>query len=375
MFDVSDEWLDRMRGVGDLCVDELIAEHVTPRGAESLDHLLRELFCIQRLPQDNPLVRSYMAALPPIDLGDRDVIARGQSLFGLYGPEVLMVLGSYSLPLAYAAGHGVQVVYRSRRLKDDPIRRLCDTAQMVVNVMQPGELEEGRIGWLATRKVRLIHALVRQRVQLDTANPWHTEWGLPINQEDQAGTLLTFSVATLHGLRRMGARVTSAEADAYITAWSAVGRLLGVDPSLLPSNEEEAMRLALRIGARQVRPTPEGHQLTAKLLSSVQTLFPIPGYATSLTHFFLEDTVFGKNVAAALELPTANWTKWLVTIRAAQKRAILGLLDRVPGARQRRSWVARQFAQRMILHKRPDAATPFEVPSTFSERWGLRAEQ
>ena len=286
-----------------------------------------------------------------------------------------MTLGSYSLPLAYAAGHGVQVVYRSRQLKDDPIRRLCDTAQMVVNVMQLGELEEGGVGWLATRKVRLIHALVRRRVQLDAANPWRAEWGLPINQEDQAGTLLTFSIATLHGLRRMGARVTSAEADAYIMAWSAVGRLLGVDSSLLPSSEEEAAHLAMRIGERQVRPTPEGRQLTAQLLSSVQTLFPVPGYAASLTHFFLQDTVFGKNVAAALELPKANWTRWFVTLRAAQKRTLLSWLNWVPGARRRRSWVARQFAQRMILHERPDADTPFEVPPAFRMHWGLHSNR
>ncbi|WP_224367371.1 oxygenase MpaB family protein [Hyalangium versicolor] len=375
MVNASSEWLDQMRRIGDPRVDALIAEHIATRGPESLDHLLRELFHSQRMPEADSLVRSYLTELPQTELVERDVVARGQHLFSLYGPEVLMILGSYSLPLAYAAGHGVQVVYRSRRLKEDPIRRLCDTAQMVVNVMQPGELEEGGVGWLATRKVRLIHALVRRRVQLDVDAPWRAEWGLPINQEDQAGTLLTFSIATLRGLRRMGARMTLAEADAYIKAWSAVGRLLGVDPSLLPSSEEEATLLAMQIGERQVRPTPEGRQLTAQLLGSVQTLFPVSGYATSLTHFFLQDTVFGKDVAAALDLPKANWTRWLVTVRAAQKRTFLGWLDWVPGARRRRSWVARQFAQRMILHKRPDADTPFEVPPTLRRCWGLQADR
>lgn len=375
MFNTSSEWLDRMRNVGDPDVDELVAEHVATFGPESLDRLLRELFRTQRMPEADPLVGRYLAALPMRVAVSQDVVEKGQHLFGLYGPEVLMLLGSYSLPLAYAAGHGVQVVYRSRRLKDDPIRRLCDTAQMVMNVMQPGELEPGRVGWLATRKVRLIHALVRRRIQLDAANPWRTEWGLPINQEDQAGTLLTFSIATLHGLRRMGARVTSAEADAYITAWSDVGHLLGVDSSLLPSSEEEATLLALRIGARQVRPTPEGRELTAQLMGSVQTLFPIQGYAASLTDFFLQDTVFGKNVAAALDHPKSNWTSWLVKARAVQKRAVLRWLDCVPGARRRRGWIARQFAQRMILHKRPDADTPFEIPEAFRRRWGLHDDR
>jgi len=372
MLDASVESLDRMRTVGDPGVDELVAEHVATRGPESLDRLLGALFRTKPMPEADPLVRSYLTALPRTDLGDRDAIAKGQELFGLLGPEVLLILGSYSLPLTYAAGHGVQVVYRSRRLKDDPIRRLCDTAQMVVNVMRPDGLEEGGVGWLATRKVRLIHALVRRRVQSDAATPWRAEWGIPINQEDQAGTLMTFSIATLQGLRRMGARVTSAEADAYIRAWSVVGRLLGVDPSLLPSSEEEATLLAMRIGARQVRPTSEGRELTAHLLHSAHPLLPIPGYAVSLTHFFLQETVFGKNVAAILELPEANWTRWLVATRAAQKRMVLGWLDWVPGARRRRSWVARWFVQRLILYKRPDGETPFEVPPSFSGRWGLR---
>jgi len=267
-------------------------------------------------------------------------------------------------------------IYLPATLYDNPDPEFVnEPMDGVVNVMQPGELEEAGVGWLATRKVRLIHALVRRRVQLEASNPWRAEWGLPINQEDQAGTLLTFSIATLQGLRKMGARVTAAEADAYITAWSAVGRLLGVDSSLLPSSEEEATLLALRIGKRQVRATPEGRQLTALLLNSVQTLFPVPGYAASLSHFFLQETVFGKDVAAALELPRANWTKWLVKGRAAQKQMALRLLPWVPGARRRRSWVARQFAQRMILHKRPDANTPFEVPPAFRKRWGLHADR
>ncbi|QSQ12260.1 oxygenase MpaB family protein [Myxococcus landrumensis] len=360
-----------MRGIGDPVVDGLVVEHLATRAPESLEHLLRDLFRMQRLPAGEPWVLRYLAALPRNDLVDPEVITRGQRVFGLYGPEVLMILGSYSLHLAYAAGHGVQAVYRSRRLKDDPLRRLCDTAQMVINVMQPGGLAEGGIGWLATRKVRLIHALIRHRLLSDTSNPWLAEWGVPINQEDQAGTLLTFSIATLDGLRKMGVKVSSSEATAYIRAWSAVGQLLGVEASLLPSNEEEAMALARHISQRHVRSTPEGRHLAEQLLSSIQTLYPVPGYAVSLTHFFLQDAVFGNDVVAALDIPKPNWTKWLVAARARQKRVALRASRWVPGARRRRSWIARHFAQRMILFLRPDAHTPFEVPPAFKRCWGL----
>ena len=122
----------------------IVAEHFAP-GA-NVGELLGRLFRTSRMPEDHPLVSAYLRAMTEIAIGDRNRIERGQGLFELFGPEVLLILGSYSLPLAYAAGNGVQVIYRARRLKDEPIRRLCDTAQMVLNVMEPGQLASGGIG-------------------------------------------------------------------------------------------------------------------------------------------------------------------------------------------------------------------------------------
>jgi hypothetical protein len=108
------------------------------------------------------------------------------------------------------------------------------------------------------------------------------------------------------------------------------------------------------------------------LLDAMSTLLPLPGYANSLTHFFLADSAFGENVARVLALPEPNWTKGLVTARAWQKRQMLTLLDRVPGARRRRSYLARRFVQNMILRKRGSEQVPFEVPETLAEGWRVR---
>ena len=360
-----------MRQIGDPIADPLVADYCA-RQPGDVAPLLGRLFRAAGLPEEHPLVSRYLQALAPVELGDRRAIERGQLVFELFGPEVLLILGSYALPLAYAAGHGVQVVYRARRLKEDPVRRLCDTAQMVINVMQPGQLEPGGIGWRSTRKVRLIHALVRAHVLADPQAPWASAWGTPINQEDQAGTLLSFSAAVLQGLRKMGAKLSREDADAYVLAWAAIGRLLGVDDALLPASEADAATLARTIGGRQIRPTAEGKELNDQLLRAVGTLFPVQGYAVSLTHFFLDDSVFGPDVARALQLPQPNWTRWLVWARAHQKRVVLGLLNRVPGARWRRSEIAKRFAQAMILLRRPDAHVPFEVPRRWISRWRMR---
>lgn len=369
---LHEERLERFRTIGDPLVDALLHDYLE-RAPRELGPLSRQLFGAPGLPA-HPLVDAYLELIGNESPADAEAFGKGQELFDLYGPEVLLVLGSCSLPLAYAAGNGVQVVARARRLKDDPIRRLCDTAQMVINVMQPGALAAGGIGWTSARKVRLIHALVRRYVQAVERGPWDPAWGTPINQEDQAGTLLTFSVGVLHGLRRMGATISVEQGDAYVRAWGAVGALLGVDGTLLPSTEADASALAMRIGARQIRRTAEGEELTNHLLWAVDRLFPVAGYAVSLSHFFLDDTAFGAKVADVLALPPPNWTSWLVRARAKQKRGTLRLLESVPGAKRRRSFFARHLVQGLLLRVRPDDSVPFEVPERLRRQWRLGAQ-
>jgi len=367
--------LDAMRAIGDPPLDAVIAAHAKRAGEQDIGRLLGVLFRTDQLPDDEPLVHAYAAEVPaelPAGPGAAEQVRRGQRLFELLGPEILMLLGAYSLPVSYAAGDGVQVIYRARRLKDDPVRRLCDTAQMVLNVMREGELEPGRVGFRSARKVRLIHGLVRHHVRHPTGGePWPNALGEPINQEDQAGTLLTFSAAMLHGLRRLGAEIAPEDADAYVAAWCAVGRLLGIDSALLPDTEGQAVALAGLIGKRQIRPTPEGRELTHQLIVAMAGLYPFNGYGISLMRYFLADTIFGANVAEVLDLPAANWTAWLVNARAAQKRTILHWLGRVPGAKRRRRFVAKHFAQRMIILQRPDGRVPFEVPAGLLASWKI----
>ncbi len=370
MSPVSNQRLDELRRIADPVVDELVSKYYR-NSDENLGVLLGRLFASPELPFDHPLFAAYWRALPEVGIEHSERLQQGQELFDLFGPEILLILGSCSLPLAYAAGNGVQVVARARKLKEEPIRRLCDTAQMVINVMQPGGLAAGGIGWNSARKVRLIHALVRRHVQADVL-PWSPAWGTPINQEDMAGTLLTFSVGVLRGLRRLGARIPSEQGDAYMHAWREVGRLLGLYEELLVASEERGMALALQIGKRQIRPTLEGRELSNHLLAAVGSLFPLRGYAASLSRFFLEDSPFGVDVASVLDIPPPNWTRWLVAARAAQKRMVLGWLEIVPGAKVRRSYVARHFASAALRWRRPDGGQPFAVPERLRLKWGLR---
>ena len=365
--------LDRMRELGDPLLDPLIEAHFSERPGE-VGPLLGRLFSAPEMPE-HPLVQACMSALPELTLIDPQRIELGQSVFALFGPEVLLILGSCALPLAYAAGNGVQVVSRARKLKEDPIRRLCDTAQMVINVMQPGELLHGGIGWLSIRKTRLIHGLIRFHTRKNAHASWPVEYGLPINQEDLTGTLLAFSIAVLQGLRKIGARIDAEHGGAYLHAWLQIGRMLGLNPSTLPENEEEAMTLALRIGARQIRATDEGKELSDHLLKAVGSVFRVPGYAADLSRFFLEDSPFGNDVAEALKIPSSGVSRWLVRARAASKRGELRLLEVMPGARHRRSRLVTKFVQQLIKWKRGGGGhVPFSIPARLQSMWGLQGD-
>jgi hypothetical protein len=364
---LGDAQLDDHRTRGDAALDAVVSQ-LTP-GA--VGEMLGMLFRSDSIP-DDPRFQALCERLPPVAVEDRALLEEGQQLFQLFGPEMLLVLGCYGLPAAYAASNGVQVIYRARRLKDDGQRRLSETAQMLINVMVPGGLEPGGIGARSARKVRLMHALVRQHVRSLKEPPWPALHGMPINQEDLGGTLLTFSLVVLDGLRKIGAVVAPSAERGYFAVWCHIGAILGIDAELRPRDFGAAMALAARIGQRQFRTSAEGRHLASELIKVNDALFPIAGYGLSLMHFFLDESAFGVNLAQLLELPPPNWTRLLVRARAAQKRVVPSWLHRVPGAERRRRAFAGFFTQQLLLLQRPDKQSPFELPPGLLTRWQLR---
>lgn len=358
----SDQELAAFRRRG----DPLLDERVSSLPFEALGPMLGQLFRSPGVPASDPRFSLLLEALPHVPVKPRASVTAGQGLLRTYGPEVLLILGCYGLPAAYAAADGVQVVYRARRLADDTERRLAETAQMLINVSLPDALEADAVGDRTARKVRVLHALIRRHVG---EQAWPEAWGTPINQEDLAGTLLTFSVLVLDGLRKIGVQLGKAEVEGYLALWAHLGSVLGIDPRLIATDPETASALARAIGRRQFRATPEGRELTQRLIAVNDRLFPIRGYAASLMRFFLDDEVFGVQLSEVLDLPSPTWTRYLVRLRAAQKRTYFRLLARIPGAVARRRAVALHFTQRIVSLRRTNASGPFEVPPELLSLW------
>ncbi len=198
--------------------------------------------------------------------------------------NILFTLGTYSLPYCYAAKNGVKVLFLSKRLQTDAKKRLEETANFLINITSKdiflGEIKpiisenqsENQLneniskGAFLCLKTRLLHASIRHFVVNKTV--WNApEWGEPINQEDMAGTNLSFSYIILQGLKKMNIPFTDEEAENYLHLWNVIGYFLGVEEPFLPDTMKESFWLDKLIAERQFAPSEEGKTLTKALLA------------------------------------------------------------------------------------------------------------
>ena len=306
--------LDAMRLVGDAPADaaiEAIFAGGQMKAAQSfMTHLMTNA---EALPSSlPPSLRDFIdqsAAEPHSDLPG---IEAAQSLFVDHGPEILITLGCYALPDAYAARKGVKVLHQTAYLAKRPNRRLFRTMQMVIDVMEPGGLGPHGRGIRTVQKVRLMHAAVRHELRHDPTAKWDDfSFGVPINQEDLAGTLLTFSFLTIDGLRRLGANISGEDAEAYFKVWCGVGKLLGVLPEMIPDNLEQAAELKQLISRRQFAPSDEGREMTRALIDMLEKNSPplMEAIPTGLMRLFIE-----REIADYLGIPDTELQKHLARI-------------------------------------------------------------
>ncbi|HEX8701809.1 MAG TPA: oxygenase MpaB family protein [Myxococcaceae bacterium] len=356
---LSHAFLDAMRLEGDPLADTLLQQVAAQGGMRAVHGLMRLLMMqVGGTGRDvPPSVYEYLArAARQVPVLDRQRIHRAEKLFALYRAEIRMILGTYSLPNAYAAGKGVQTLYRTAYLLKSPVRRLNETTEYVEAMMAPGALVPGGRGHQMIQKVRLLHAISRYHLTHDPARPWDTPGlGVPINQEDMAGTLMTFCCVVLEGLDALNLPVSRQEREDWTYVWSVVGRGLGVDERLLPSHYAEAMALTRFIRDRQMLPSPEGTAMTASLLEGLRTFVPwsvIDGLPVSLVRFFLsEEKVGGQNLADMLQVPQADWT----AVLPVALKQFNGFVNKVDARSQRMGWLLRRarfkVAQYLVVHK------------------------
>jgi hypothetical protein len=213
--------------------------------------------------------------------------------------EILHLLGFYSLPYCYAAADGAKVLVQSEKILNNTPKRLADTAQFVLDVLAPEAFSPSGKGFVALFKTRLFHAATRYFIL--NKGQWNPEAGQPINQEDMAGTLLSFSLIVLKGLHKLNKPVSLQEKDNYLKAWGLLGRRLGIEETVLPSSYAEAESLEKQIRERHFRESEEGTLLAGKLLEYYLQNLPSgmnPNWVSAQVRYLL-----GEAVADVLDIP------------------------------------------------------------------------
>jgi hypothetical protein len=301
-----------------------------------------------------------------------EAVENGQELFAEYGPLMLLCLGCYSLPASYAAAKGVKVLHRTAYLERRPTKRLFETTQMVIDVMTPGGLEAHGRGVRTLQKVRLMHAMVRHLIQNDRDDPWPAGLGVPINQEDLAGTLMAFVWGTLDGLAKLGVHPPPHQQEEYLGAWRLVGRFMGIQEVLLPRSVAEAEVLKQRIEDRQVAPSDEGRALTRALLELMERnseIAPLSHVPAALMRHFLP-----ANVADFLGIPTHRFELLAVEALRLLAESKELLMRESPAAQRAARSFSTHFLRWMVKVQLGGKSAPFVIPLELERRWRVRPE-
>ena len=364
--DWTDDFLDGLRTRADPAADSVVAGLFA--GTGDATSAFRALVVQQYEVSGSALTSFLQARDDPPPWVRPELVAAGQERFARWGSHVFTALYAAALPSAYACWRGVQVLGLTARLETDTKRRLNETAQFHLDVMEPGGLEFGAPGYSDVRHVRLMHAAVRWLIQNDPRAKWDPEWGTPINQEDLLETLLTFTEIVFEVFDRTGIAYTGDDADAYLHTWSLIGYHLGVDPELLPLTRAQTTVLMPIVRRRQFGPSDAGRELTAALLEQGSRLSP-PGLrglpATTLRYYVGDDT------AEYLGVPKADWTRVLFGPLADLSRWVS--LDEMHHRllRALSSRIGFGMLSLAVRAERYGGRPAFQVPTSLAARWNL----
>lgn len=363
----SNAKLDPMRQVTDPPADDVIAAIFARGQVDAVNGLMNSIFrTTEPLPSGlPPEAAAYFSdtALPP--WADPKQLALAQQLFTRTGWQIAMGLFCSSLPQAYAAAHGAHVITQTQGMTKHTKQRIFETAQFLFDVMDEGALAPGGRGVLTAKKVRLMHATIRHLILRRESPKWDAaKLGLPINQEDLAGTLMTFSVVTLDGLRLLEIPFSSEEGDAWLHAWKVVGHLLGLRDELLPTDLIDAEELMEAIRDRQWRASVDGVELMRPLVELMQSYFPgevLDGFPIALIR-----ALSGDHCADLLGLPQADWTRQLLDAATVIDEWIPRGDPRSSSARLF-AWATHLFMEGVVLAEREGKNARFRIPKSLRD--------
>ena len=321
------------------------------------------------------LIGEYLLSGPPLpEWVDARRVHEGQEFFRNYGLFIGAALFCASLPDAYAAADGVEVLAITAELVSHPRRRIAETGRFLLDVMaldgDERTLEPGGRGYQAVRGVRLMHAAVRALVRSREGDSWVRAHGVPVNQRDLVGTLCTFTSVVYAALDRLGVEYSEAGAEAHLHTWCAIGHLLGIREELLPWSRTEADELAALLRTKLHRPSPAGALLTRALLDELEEA--MPRGCRTVPHTVMRHLI-GDATADLLGVPPAG--RWRAVLDGVEEMGdVAGAKDLTAvTARSLGKIVGRTMWNEYIQRGLDGKHAPFEIPDDIAAHWELTA--
>jgi hypothetical protein len=368
--------LDEMRLVGDPTADAVIAA-LDDKEENAVSRLFGQIMRTddpvpKALP--DPAERYFEVTAVPPSWADDALVREGEEVFAKYGVELTAALFCAALPQCYAAEKGVFVLTATGRMHGHGLeRRVLETAQFLVDIVDEGGLSPKGRGVRSAQKVRLMHAGVREMIRQNAKRIGfdEAERGAPICQADLAYTLMTFSYVMLEALSRLGLTLTAREKEAWVHCWRVAGHYMGVLDENNPVDYADARAFSEAYRGQCFGASPEGRELTRSLMNFMKR--NLPGRVFDGIPAALIRQLNGDALADLLAVEKTPWTSRVIR---AETHLFHTLDTRLPGGLRLRPGLGNWFDEliRMIaVVRRGGKQAEFRIPNTLSAaRRGVR---
>lgn len=284
-----------------------------------------------------PLRRFFAQVEATPDWLDAELLVEGARVCCLSGLTGMRVLRDLGLLAGYQASAINRTLVLTGALEKGAQRRIAETSKWWIDCTRPGGMARGAAGYRGTLHVRLVHALVRQRVS--RMAEWDASYfGLPVNQGDMHATYLAFSVIFLIGQRLLGVPLSKDERSAVLHLWRYIAWLMGVDERWLHAEENAATRALYHNLLSQAPADASSRQLGAALIDEpLQRHYPnlalLRGRLNRAIHLSIARTFIDAEGRRALGLPDGI-LPWYPLLTAPPRYLLQRLLRCLPGGRQ-----------------------------------------
>ncbi|MGW1467775.1 oxygenase MpaB family protein [Streptomyces sp. NPDC002308] len=315
--------MNALRQCGDELADATVATLFERGETGKFNTLMRYVSVAgQPLPDGLPdVARAYLdeTSSPPSWV-DWEEMEKARLFFIDNNVHISTALSFAAMPACYVVPHIAKLLSATHSL-NYPSKRMAETGQFTVYLMQPDAFEAGGRFLPAAQKVRLLHASIRYHLRRE--GRWDTAaLGTPICQEDMIGGQMMFSMQVLDALHRLGIHMSVDGAEAYHYAWRVVGAMLGVDQEHAPKDLGQARAFSDLYMTRHMGPSDEGVALTRQLIDLYEEVVPgtlLDPVVSALIRHLIGDTC-------------ADWlgvarTPWDTVVKAAP--ALMNVLETI----------------------------------------------